>query len=111
MSYEEMIAGLKNLPREEKRADLPDYLELVFSRDGLLAASAVLEDYFGEPFKKTGEKPSDAAILYTANCCGIQAQQTLYVDEAEGNLVLAMIWPWGNGLAATVKVIREKRDK
>ncbi len=111
MSYDEMITGLKALPREEKRADLSDYLEIVFSRDGMTAASVALESFFGEPFKKAGERPNSAAVAYTAEYCGIQSQQTLYVNEADGNLVLAMIWPWGSGQAATVKVARQKRDK
>ncbi len=111
MSYDEMIAGLKALPRQEKRADRPEYLELVFSREGWTAASGILDGYFGEPFKKPGERPGDAAISFTVNHCGIQSQQTLYVEETDGDLVMSMIWPWGSGQAATVKVVREKKGK
>ena len=111
MSYDELITGLKALPCEEKRADRPEYLELVFSRDGLSPAVAVLDGYFGEPFKKAGERPNSAGIAFTANHSGIQTQQTWYADDTAGDLVLAMIWPWGSGMAATVKLVREKKDK
>lgn len=109
MSYDEMIAGLKELKCEEKRADLPRYFEVVFSKATLDAAIGVLEGYFGRPFKKAGEYPFEKARKVAEKHGGIQSQQALYVHESEQADCLAMIWPWSSGQSATIKVIREKK--
>ena len=107
MTFTELASALKNVPVQELRAMEEDYVELVVTVDELASVEAQLSSCFGAPLKPKGMAPSAAAIALSAAYGGIQGNQIMYYRKEASGAELAMIWPWGNGLQATVKVIKE----
>lgn len=104
MTFQELISRLKKLPCDEVRKESVDYYEFVVSTKSLNDFYPVFEGFFGIPFKPAGISPSDKAKDVAKNYGGIQKQQTLYYVYRDGLSNCAMIWPWGDGSRATVKM-------
>ena len=104
MTFPELVAQLKKIPFEETRKDGEGYFEFVVSTQNLILIYPILEKYFGVPFKPPGTAPSGKAQDVAKRYGGIQKQQTLYYKHADGLANCAMIWPWGDGSRATVKI-------
>ena len=107
MNFTELVGLLKEIPCDEMRKDSEGYYEFVISCQNLDRLYPILESYFGAPFKKPGASPSQKAKDVSKRYGGIQKQQTLYYVERDGLLHCAMIWPWGDGTRATVKMAQE----
>ncbi|NLE65536.1 MAG: hypothetical protein GX606_06445 [Elusimicrobia bacterium] len=108
MIFEELLLSLKNIPAEESRAALPAYFEAVFTLEHMPAVRASLEAYFGAALKPAGVPASIDAVKIAKAYGGIQTGQTLYAGSCAEGADRAFLWPWGNGLAVTVKVLREQ---
>ena len=104
LTFKELIEQLKRIPCEEIRKESDGYYEFVISTQSLAQLYPIFEVYFGVPFKPAGISPSDEAKDVSKNYGGIQKQQTLYYIHREGMSNCAMIWPWGDGSRATVKI-------
>ena len=104
MKFKELVGQLKQIPCEEIRKEDEGYYEFVIATRQLTQLYPIFEGYFGVPFKPPGIAPSEKAKNVTKNYGGIQKQQTLYYIHREGLSNCAMIWPWGDGSRATVKM-------
>jgi hypothetical protein len=104
LSFVELVSQLKKIPCDEIRKESDGYYEFVISLHHVSKFYPVFEKYFGPPFKPPGVLPSEKAKDVTKNYGGIQKQQTLYFADRNGVLNCAMIWPWGDGTRATVKM-------
>lgn len=104
MTFSELTSDLKTLTLEERRKESEGYFEFVLLSRELLHLYPVLEKYFGVPFKPAGVAPSREAQDYAKQYGGIQKQQTFYYVKRAGLSNCAMIWPWGDGSRATVKI-------
>ncbi len=107
MTFIELASALKNVKVQERRATEEDYLELVVAVDDLVVVEEQLSSCFGAALKPKGVAPSAEATVLSLSYGGVQSNQTMYYRKSASGAELAMIWPWGNGLQATVKVIKE----
>jgi hypothetical protein len=108
MTFRDFLAEIQTLRIEELRVQTEDYLEAVISKAGLDPLHKVLTAYFGSPFKPEGHAPSAKAERHAKPYGGIRKDQTMYFRE-EGDLCeCALLWPWGNGVCITVKIIQSK---
>jgi hypothetical protein len=107
MTFIELACALKSVKVQEQRSMEEDYLELVVTVDDLVAVEQQLGVCFGVPLKPKGAAPSAEATVLSLSYGGVQSNQTMYYRKSPTGAELAMIWPWGNGLQATVKVIKE----
>ena len=108
MTFLNLLAKIKAFPIKEKRFEQPNFLEVVILTKDLEAFSRLLENYFGPPVKPLGEIPAGRWSLLAEEVGGVRQNQTLYGQEEESAIYLAMIWPWGDKTLATVKVIQRK---
>ncbi|MCG3176772.1 MAG: hypothetical protein MOGMAGMI_01736 [Candidatus Omnitrophica bacterium] len=106
MTWEELIAAVRQLPFEEKRQDAEDYFEAVAVASSVAELGRTLEGFFGPPFKPAGQKSSRDADRYSDRYGGVMQNQVLYYKEREGLSNCAMLWPWSDGQRVTVKIGR-----
>ena len=103
-----LVEDIKKLPLEEIRSDSDEGFEFVIKRTTLNKLDSSLQSFFGKVFKDAGAKPDKEATNLTAPYGGIYENQTLYVRKDTTGIFLGMIWPWGDGVLATVKIIPHK---
>ncbi len=106
MSFQEMLAEIQTLKLAEKRAQTADYLEVVVERDHLGSLCKILESYFGVPLKPEGQAPSGKASQLAEPYGGIREDQTMYCLQGAERDEFALLWPWGNGIRITAKIIQ-----
>src|SRR3989338_7282215 len=106
--FKELVQELKKLPLEETRNDSEEGFEFVIKKSAFKKLDPLLQSFFGKVFKDAGAKPDQEAANLTAPYGGIYENQTLYVKKDATGFFLAMIWPWGDGVLATVKIIPHK---
>ena len=106
--YVKLLEEAKNVPILELRADDNEEVEFVLKVGELEKLGTLLQSFFGEPVKPKGQAPSKEAEVLTEPFGGIRDNQTLYHTKYNGRSCFAMIWPWGDGKLATVKIFREK---
>ncbi len=109
MTFQELLGEAKKLNCVESRVQQDDHFEIVVSSDALGAAEVLLRSYFGEPLKAKGVPPTSALSAKARAYGGIQANQTMYFRQGAGGGEFAFLWPWGNGLSITVKIMTEKK--
>lgn len=108
MTFDDLIKEVQGTQCQVRTAET-DYLEVVAQNVLLGGVSAVLKKYFGEAFKPEGSDPSAEAITYAEPYGGIMKNQTMYLRQSESASEAAFLWPWGNGTATTLKIIRKKK--
>ena len=107
-NLKQLIESIKKLPLEEIRTDSPEGFEFVIKKTAFKKLDPLLQSFFGKVFKDAGQEPTQEATRLTAPYGGIYENQTLYVKQDAACIFLAMIWPWGDGVLATVKIIPHK---
>jgi hypothetical protein len=108
MTFDELLKKVDQIKCIEKRATAVDGCEIVIATDELKQLNEILNSYFGPPQKMQGGQFSSEAEEYAEPYGGVRSGQTLYFRIVETGLELALLWPWGNGMSLTVKVIRHK---
>lgn len=111
ITFGEFLQQVKKVPIDEKRADLPDWLEVVLDKNQWNVLRPILEDYFGVPVKPQGQAPSIEERKITEDFGGIRPNQTLYRTERAGVRYVAMLWPWEDGNLITVKIGQEGKKR
>ena len=106
MSFQKLLAAIQMLKLVEKRTEAADYLEVVVERDHLKPLSEALAAYFGVPLKPEGLAPSGKANQLAQAYGGIRADQTMYYRQSPEHDEFAFLWPWGNGVRVTLKIIQ-----
>lgn len=107
ITFGELLQQIKKVHLEEKRTDLPEWLEVVVDKGHLEEMRPILENYFGPPLKPAGQAPSREARKIVEGLGGVRPNQTLYHAEKNGAAYLAMFWPWEDGILTTVKIGQE----
>ena len=105
MTFQELVKEVKRLRFEETRSDTDNYLEFVVDAPSVTPLQRVLESHFGPAFKPAGKNPSKESKKYSEKHGGVESNQVLYYVEHEGVSHCALLWPWGNGQAVTVKLV------
>jgi hypothetical protein len=89
------------------RQDADGYFEAVVVKERLAIVARKLEDLFGAPAWPSKERLSAHARKAIKDHGGIRTGQTLYCAANGGCIIIAMLWPWQDGLHTTLKVMQE----
>lgn len=106
MNFNELLAEVQQLTLAEKRTQTVDYLEVVVEIDHLEALRKTLGSYFGAPLKPQGQVPSGKAVRLAKPYGGIRQDQTMYCRQDVDHDEYVLLWPWGNGIRVTAKIIQ-----
>jgi hypothetical protein len=104
MNLKEILDRCNMLNVHEVRHVTDDYAELVFHNRALDEWNRILSDTLGPPKKPAGVEPSENDLELTKDYGGIRVNQTLFMKEVEDSKVIAMYWPWQNGIHTTLKM-------
>ncbi|MFH1800804.1 MAG: hypothetical protein ABH891_08205 [Candidatus Omnitrophota bacterium] len=110
MTFLDFLAEVQTLRIEELRAQSEEYFEAVISKADLDPLHKILTAYFGPPLKREGQSPSGEANQRAKPHGGIRKDQTMYFRQAGDHAECALLWPWGNGIRITVKIIQSKNS-
>jgi hypothetical protein len=108
MTFRDFLAEIQILRVEELRAQTEEYFEAVIAKAGLDPLHKILTAYFGPPLKPEGCSPSGEANRHAKPHGGIRKDQTMYFRQDRDHSECALLWPWGSGVCATIKVIQSK---
>jgi len=106
MTFDDLLEQIQKIPCSEKRAREQNYCEVVFAKPSMQEVNTALEACFGPPLKPEGKPPSAEATQYSKAYGGVQGNQVLYYRKSANGDEMAMLWPWGNGVSVTLKMIR-----
>jgi hypothetical protein len=104
MTLHEIIEKCRMLGVDEERYSSDRYHELVFYQEEIDKWKIVLSGVLGPAIKPGGEKPTKDHERLTKEYGGIWSDQTLFKGEFEGVTVIAMFWPWEDGIHVTLKM-------
>ena len=105
----EIIEKGSRLKVYEERCISDDYDEIVIYNKEMNEWHHIFKDFFGEPVKPVGAKPTADDLGITKAYGGIFNNQTLFKKECDDVLVIAMLWPWQNNVHTTLKIARIRK--
>ncbi len=82
-------------------------VEIVFLNAQLKQWQAHLEMFLGPALKPVGIQPQPEHEAMTRTYGGIRAGQTLFGKTLEGKRIIALFWPWQDGVNITLKMYME----
>jgi hypothetical protein len=100
----EIIEKCAALNVYEKREASDGYFELAFFSKDEGEWGKVLAGILDPAIKLPGARPSKEDLLLTEKYGGIFTNQTLFRRKFDGNIIIAMFWPWQDGIHTTLKV-------
>ena len=109
MTLKNIIKRCSKLGICEQRLVTDTYYELVFYSKDTGQWSEIFTDMLGQAIKAPGVEPTEDVLSITKDYGGSYGDQTLFKKEFDGVTVIAMFWPWRNGIATTLKVIALER--
>jgi hypothetical protein len=111
MYLEELIEQCRSLTIEQERCITEDYYEFVILSKELGLWYALLTSHLGPAIKPAGAKPDQILSNLTKHFGGLSADQTLYKKDFADSSVMAIIWPWHDGVFTTLKLLSFKIKK
>ena len=106
MDFKQIKNAVREIKFEELRTDKDTSFEAVVNKDQLDKLIALLESFFGAPAFPSANTLSSQARQAIDAFGGIMPGQTLYYWNQNNEIIFAMLWPWGNGLYTTIKIIK-----
>ena len=79
-------------------------VDIAFDNIAVKKLEKVLASFFGPAVKPAGTKPTEDDLRATKDHGSIHNEQTLFKKEAEGSVIIAMLWPWQDGVHTTLKM-------
>lgn len=104
MTLREIIEKCSGLSVYEERCITDEYGELVFYNQEITEWNKISADIFGPAVKPAGMKPTEDDLHLTKDYGGIWVDQTLFKGEFGDVIVIAMFWPWSDGIHTTLKM-------
>ena len=104
MMLKEIMEKCSGLNIDEQRSITDDYVELVFLNKEIGAWRKVLTDSLGPEIKPAGVEPTESDLDLTKDFGGIHDNQTLFKKALDELVVIAMLWPWQDGVHTTLKI-------
>jgi len=104
ITLREIIERCSMLGLDEERCNSDKYSELVFYKTEIDEWSKILADVLGPAVKRAGKKPTKDHLYLTKDYGGIWIAQTLFKRDFDDVSVIAMFWPWQDGIHATLKL-------
>jgi len=109
MTLKEIIEKCSKLGVYERRYVTDDYDGLVFYNRELDKWNKIFTAILGPSIKPAGVKPTKDDLRLTKDYGGINDNQTLFKKGFDDATVIAMFWPWQDGVHATLKMVSLKR--
>jgi hypothetical protein len=111
MTLREIIerCGMLGVNEQRRRGDT--YHELVFYQEEIDQWTKIFSDILGPAVKPQGAKPTKALLYLTKDYGGIWPGQTLFKKDFDDATVIAMFWPWQDGIHATLKMALLEKQK
>ena len=104
MTLHDIIEKCSMLDINEKRCVSDEYGELVIHSKDLSQWYQIFADTLGPAEKVEGTKPTKDDLNLTKPYGGICDNQTLFKKEYDDVVVIAMFWPWQDGVCTTLKI-------
>lgn len=104
MNLKQIIDRYELLDIHEKRSVEDKYVEVVILNKQIGKWNEMALEIFGPALKPAGVKPTRDVFRLTKQYGGIRDDQALFKKELDGNVVLAMFWPWQDGIHTTLKM-------
>ncbi|MFH1318111.1 MAG: hypothetical protein ABIH71_03750 [Candidatus Omnitrophota bacterium] len=105
----EIVRKISGIKVYEERSVTDEYVEIVFFNKDIDIWNKILVDVFGPPKKAVGIKPDKEDLALTKNCGGIWDNQPLFKKDVDGEVMIAMFWPWQDEEHTTLKMSVLKR--
>jgi hypothetical protein len=110
MTLKEIINKCDTLSIHEERCLNDEFCELVFYTKETDEWNRVFADILGPAIKPAGAKPTEDDQYLTKDYGGIWDHQTLFKKEFDGVTVIAMFWPWQDGIHTTAKMALTRKQ-
>ena len=107
IKFEEIKKIIKETNFVTLRLDSDELFEAVLNKSELEQLSTRLIKVFGEPVYPSKKNYSFNPEKLAEDYGGIMRGQILYYLEQEEKPVLAMLWPWQDGVNITLKLIQK----
>ena len=104
MTLKEIMERCRMLGVDQQRHRSDAYHELVFYQAEIDQWTKIFSGIFGPAVKPEGAKPTKALLHLTRDYGGIWPGQTLFKKDFDDVTVIAMFWPWQDGIHATLKM-------
>lgn len=86
-----------------------NYEELVFYTQDTDKWIIVLSEFFDPPVKPCGEEPTSQQEKLAKDFGGIYDEQTMFHKVDGKSTVIALFWPWRDGVHTTLKMAMVKK--
>jgi hypothetical protein len=110
MTLKEIIKKFGTLRISKVRRNSDEFCELVFYNKDTDEWNKLFTDILGHAAKPAGMEPTDEDQYLTKDYGGIWFNQTVFKREFDDVTVIAMFWPWQNGIQTTLKIARLKKE-
>jgi len=110
MNLNEITKRFECLRISEKRLNNEGYCELIVYTEDKEKWTNILNEIFGPPMKAEGIDPSKHDCQLTAHCGGIRKNQISFMREVDDSIIVAVLWPWNNGICTTLKISKIKKN-
>jgi hypothetical protein len=100
--------GVKKLTFDALRTDCDNFFEGVLFKEELEKLNTQLQSFLGEPVYPSKARPPLKALEAANGFGGITSGQTLYYKHDGNDAVLAMLWPWKDGMRTTLKIVQQQ---
>lgn len=107
MDFEQIKQEVKGVQIETLRLENENNFEAVIPKAQIVQLTAVLESFFGPAIFPSKNKLPEQIAQEIDEYGGIMPGQTLYYRNDAGSTVFAMLWPWGDGMRTTLKIINK----
>ena len=109
MTIREVTEKCSVLNVHQQRCITDDYSELVFYSKEIDAWNKLFTDIFGPAIKPVGVKASKDDLRLTKDYGGVNENQALFKKELDDANLIAMFWPWQDGIHTTLRVATLKK--
>jgi len=107
MNPKELISHFREMKISERRQVEEAYAEVVFFKQDLVSWEMLLESLLGPAVKPAGRKPEAAHEALANPRGGVRKDQILYHKKFADRGLVALLWPWQDGVNITLKIFPE----
>ena len=104
MTLKEIMKKCRTLSISEMRRNSDEFCELVFYNKDTDEWYEIFADILGHPIKPAGTEPTEDDKNLTRDYGGAWFDQTVFRKEFDDVTVVAMFWPWQDGVHTTLKI-------
>jgi len=109
MTLKEIMKKCRALSISEMRRNGDEFCELVFYNKDADEWNKIFADMLGHPIKPPGKDPTEGDQHLTRDYGGTWVDQTVFTKQFDNVTVIAMFWPWQDGVHTTLKMALLKK--